>query len=247
MGVTPPAAPESDAAAQENLLKESEALVWHRFVEDRKSGSDFSRTGRTPRVCRRKQWPSPLPRGCARSRGDPSKRSPLRSRKLCLADAASVYRPGFALADLYEALEVVRQLDPPGVACRNLRDCLLYQLRYIQQRTRNRRRTATGMPRSSPTQSPWLTAPARAAAQAAQDQEIHLRPSKPSSRPSTSSGRSIPRQRAAYQCHHPPDRTDVAHSSKAWETSGLHQADHSSPASMNRRHRVRSGGVVDLL
>jgi RNA polymerase sigma-54 factor len=27
----------------------------------------------------------------------------------------------------------VRQLDPPGVACRDLRECLLYQLRYIQQ------------------------------------------------------------------------------------------------------------------
>ncbi len=44
-----------------------------------------------------------------------------------------VYQPTFTLADLHEALEVVRQLDPPGVACRDLRECLLYQLRYIQQ------------------------------------------------------------------------------------------------------------------
>ncbi|MBZ5549888.1 MAG: RNA polymerase factor sigma-54 [Acidobacteriia bacterium] len=36
----------------------------------------------------------------------------------------------FNLADLHEALEVVRQFDPPGVACRDLRECLLYQLRY---------------------------------------------------------------------------------------------------------------------
>jgi DNA-directed RNA polymerase specialized sigma54-like protein len=36
----------------------------------------------------------------------------------------------FTLADLHEALEVVRQLDPPGVACRDLRECLLHQLRY---------------------------------------------------------------------------------------------------------------------
>jgi len=46
-------------------------------------------------------------------------------------------RPTFAtnfnLADLHEAIEVVRQLDPPGVACRDLRECLLYQLRYHQQ------------------------------------------------------------------------------------------------------------------
>jgi RNA polymerase sigma-54 factor len=37
------------------------------------------------------------------------------------------------LSDLQEALEVVRQLDPPGVACRDLRECLLYQLRFVQQ------------------------------------------------------------------------------------------------------------------
>ena len=36
----------------------------------------------------------------------------------------------FTAADLHEALELVRQFDPPGVACRDLRECLLYQLRY---------------------------------------------------------------------------------------------------------------------
>ncbi|MGA7295689.1 MAG: RNA polymerase factor sigma-54 [Terriglobales bacterium] len=36
----------------------------------------------------------------------------------------------FSLADLHEALEVVRQFDPQGIACRDLRECLLYQLRY---------------------------------------------------------------------------------------------------------------------
>jgi RNA polymerase sigma-54 factor len=46
--------------------------------------------------------------------------------------AAPAYRPNFTAADLQEALEVVRQLDPPGVACRDLRECLLCQLRYHQ-------------------------------------------------------------------------------------------------------------------
>src|SRR5437016_1939931 len=41
--------------------------------------------------------------------------------------------PNFNAADLREALEVVRQLDPPGVGCRDLRECLLYQLRYHEQ------------------------------------------------------------------------------------------------------------------
>jgi RNA polymerase sigma-54 factor len=36
----------------------------------------------------------------------------------------------FTVTDLHEALEVVRQFDPQGIACRDLRECLLYQLRY---------------------------------------------------------------------------------------------------------------------
>jgi RNA polymerase sigma-54 factor len=36
----------------------------------------------------------------------------------------------FTVADLHEALEIVRQFDPQGIACRGLRECLLYQLRY---------------------------------------------------------------------------------------------------------------------
>src|SRR5258706_8521133 len=44
-----------------------------------------------------------------------------------------VQKPSFTAADLQEALEAVRQLDPPGVGCRTLRECLLTQLRYHQQ------------------------------------------------------------------------------------------------------------------
>ncbi len=39
----------------------------------------------------------------------------------------------FSLADLHQALEAVRQFDPQGIACRDLRECLLYQLRYHLQ------------------------------------------------------------------------------------------------------------------
>src|ERR1700730_3754869 len=49
-----------------------------------------------------------------------------------LRRTAPAFKPSFTAADLQEALEVVRQLDPPGVACRDLRDCLLCQLRYHQ-------------------------------------------------------------------------------------------------------------------
>jgi len=46
--------------------------------------------------------------------------------------AKPAFRANFTSEDLHEAIETVRQLDPPGVACRNLRECLLYQLRYHQ-------------------------------------------------------------------------------------------------------------------
>jgi RNA polymerase sigma-54 factor len=44
----------------------------------------------------------------------------------------STFQPNFNREELHEAIEAVRQLDPPGVACRDLRECLLYQLRYHQ-------------------------------------------------------------------------------------------------------------------
>jgi RNA polymerase sigma-54 factor len=49
------------------------------------------------------------------------------------AAKAPAFRVNFTVKDLHEAIELVRQLDPPGVACRNLRECLLYQLRFDQQ------------------------------------------------------------------------------------------------------------------
>jgi RNA polymerase sigma-54 factor len=48
------------------------------------------------------------------------------------APARPTYTAKFSAEDLQEALEVVRQLDPPGVGCRDLRECLLRQLRYHQ-------------------------------------------------------------------------------------------------------------------
>ncbi len=44
-----------------------------------------------------------------------------------------VYQPKITPSDLAAALDVVRQLDPPGVGCRDLRECLLSQLRYHQR------------------------------------------------------------------------------------------------------------------
>jgi len=48
------------------------------------------------------------------------------------ASPVAIYKPRFTAADLQEALQVVQQLDPPGVGCRDLRECLLAQLRFHQ-------------------------------------------------------------------------------------------------------------------
>ena len=44
----------------------------------------------------------------------------------------------FNVTDLHEALEVVRQFDPQGIACRDLRECLLSQLRYHLEQLHSR-------------------------------------------------------------------------------------------------------------
>jgi RNA polymerase sigma-54 factor len=42
-------------------------------------------------------------------------------------------RAPFSLAELHEAIAIVRQMDPVGVASRDIRECLLAQLQYLQQ------------------------------------------------------------------------------------------------------------------
>jgi DNA-directed RNA polymerase specialized sigma54-like protein len=49
------------------------------------------------------------------------------------ATAPAQMSVSFTHSDLQEALEIVRQLDPQGIACRDLRECLLRQLRYHMQ------------------------------------------------------------------------------------------------------------------
>jgi RNA polymerase sigma-54 factor len=43
------------------------------------------------------------------------------------------FEHNFNLADLSEAIELIRQMDPSGVGCRDLRECLICQLRHQQQ------------------------------------------------------------------------------------------------------------------
>jgi len=149
LGVAPPASPEADAETAKNIVSEAQALGLAEIAAG--SGSeadDLTATGgiaASPDVDFDTGVGASLEDlGAEVTLSDQPKEAPFSSRSGDSAAAAAApapepvtqsaptYKPRFAAADLQEALEVVRQLDPPGVACRDLRDCLLYQLRYHQ-------------------------------------------------------------------------------------------------------------------
>src|SRR5437588_7494028 len=151
MGIEPPAPPELDAAVQEKDVKEAAALGAAGATEEAAStdeladevepGDDLnlttpqwsaqvgeSRAGMVAAVAPAPEKDSePLPAVHAAASSDVS------TAPLITQNHHATYKPGFTFSDLHEALELVRQFDPPGVACRDLRECLLYQLRYHQR------------------------------------------------------------------------------------------------------------------
>jgi RNA polymerase sigma-54 factor len=130
MGVTAPATPDEDAAAQQSLLKEAEALGIVAGDELQESAADLSAENSNG-------WDSSatsVPELSGISTATAIAPAPVSTHSPAPEPVSHpVYRPGFSREELHEALEVVRQMDPPGVGCRDLRECLLYQLRYIQQ------------------------------------------------------------------------------------------------------------------
>jgi len=149
LGVIPAAAPEVDIAKSESVFKEAAAL-----------GLDSSHTGQ-PSIDENHEnfettsqddgigyefnadpsIDSASSNGSAPAAEQASSTPPLAEAPLISAvkleppstnGSKPAYKPNFGPEDLCEAIEVVRQLDPPGVACRDLRECLLYQLRYHQ-------------------------------------------------------------------------------------------------------------------
>ena len=128
LGIAPPAPPEADAAVAENMVKEAAAIGLGEVVEqpvDDPAGSPV-------------EWGSGDPTAEAVAQTAVGVAPAVEAAVVVPASQPNrpqqpAYRPSFDLHELHEALEVVRQLDPPGVACRDLRDCLLYQLRYHQQ------------------------------------------------------------------------------------------------------------------
>jgi RNA polymerase sigma-54 factor len=138
LGVTAPATPEVDAAVQESLIKEAEALGLAAAGQDDAEAlaefpagwdsSSFSDSGATTATA---VAPAQAPAAVELATSPAQTEAP--ATVVPATPSRPIYRPGFTLQQLHEALELVRQLDPPGVGCRDLRECLLYQLRYIQQ------------------------------------------------------------------------------------------------------------------
>jgi RNA polymerase sigma-54 factor len=155
LGVAPPAPPEADAAAARNIVSEAAALgLGADEASSNETGADEAGSPDSETLIGELSNPSQL----TNSRGfvedsfaglDSTPVAPLPSESSFTTgngDSAAapapepssavsrpVYKSNFTAADLQEALEVIRQLDPPGVGCRDLRECLLRQLRHHQQ------------------------------------------------------------------------------------------------------------------
>src|SRR5499427_6112805 len=135
LGVAPPSTPEADAAAAKNIANEVQALgiaaeeaegLVDNSAEvpgalDVTGYSDLD--GVTPALPPSEMAVSAVASGSAAAVAPAPATPPM---------ARTLYQPNFTASDLQEALQVVQQLDPPGVACRDLRLCLLNQLRFHQ-------------------------------------------------------------------------------------------------------------------
>jgi RNA polymerase sigma-54 factor len=138
LGIAPPAPPEVDATIAENVVKEAAALGLATDLEEPESPVDEADAALPsewdnldaailpPSASADGTALAPAPETVAATA--PPAPQPVAPRK----SAQPVFQPTFNVGDLHEALDLVRQMDPPGVACRDLRDCLLYQLRYHQ-------------------------------------------------------------------------------------------------------------------
>ncbi|PYV70185.1 MAG: RNA polymerase sigma-54 factor [Acidobacteria bacterium] len=130
LGIAPPAPPEVDAAKSESVVKEAVALGLGPSIADEPVAEDTLEAAA--------DWAEVsdlgLPSHNESSAAVAAQPAPVEVAPLPVSTNGS--KPAFTVSfnreQLHEAIEIVRQLDPPGVACRDLRECLLYQLRYHQ-------------------------------------------------------------------------------------------------------------------
>ncbi len=140
LGIVPAASPESDAAKSESVVKEAVALgLAASDVNDPEAGDALSASEALDEAAI-SELPLPFAGSSGTGVAPAQEIAPAFKPEPELENPHSapangvrpVFRTNFNSEDLREAIETVRQLDPPGVACRDLRECLLYQLRYHQ-------------------------------------------------------------------------------------------------------------------
>jgi RNA polymerase sigma-54 factor len=144
MGVAPPASAETDAATIKEIVNEAQALGLAE-VPAEPGTEELAPDAIAPvepdifAVSDENGTAEPSLHGIA---VDPPATDPV-AEATATEPAASpapsaapalvpAFKPNFSFVELQEALEVIRQLDPPGVGCRTLRECLLAQLHYHQ-------------------------------------------------------------------------------------------------------------------
>jgi len=141
LGIAPPAPPEADAEAARNIANEVQALGIADTTaavdgEEPATGSETSDFPDDPQVA---SLPVEEVSTTAESQLIASGNAAAAVAPAPEPAARVTYKPKFSAADLQEALQVVQQLDPPGVACRDLRQCLLNQLRFHQVQLEQRK------------------------------------------------------------------------------------------------------------
>src|SRR5579871_927718 len=137
LGIAAPASPEADAETSKNIVNDAQALGLAEFgAEPGQESSEVSvggiASGAHETDVRASSY---VPEVAAPAELLFSSRSGETAAAVAPAPEpapAPVFKARFSATDLKEALDVVRQLDPPGVGCRDLRECLLCQLRYHQ-------------------------------------------------------------------------------------------------------------------
>jgi RNA polymerase sigma-54 factor len=145
LGVAPPAPPEADAVTAKNIVSEAQALGLHEIEAESgneqisgtggiQAGAEIDAAGDASEFADAEAFPPPAaqPAESSFSSASGGSAAAVAPAAAPVAQPAIVDKPRFTAADLQEALAVVQQLDPPGVGCRDLRGCLLAQLRYHQ-------------------------------------------------------------------------------------------------------------------
>jgi RNA polymerase sigma-54 factor len=137
LGTAPPASPDKDARVVNNVVREAAALGLASAANE--NDATPNRMDETSDSA--SEWPGmefsvPQEMRVAASVAEEENGNLVAPVADAVISPHPMAKVNFNADDLREAIEVVQQLDPPGVACRDLRECLLCQLRVHQQQLR---------------------------------------------------------------------------------------------------------------